>query len=169
LLSPLVNVDPVCINQDDIGERSNQVQLMPQIYSRAIRTVVWLGPRSWDCGESSSTQNEDENLFAFAKNVFLLGQAKAELSYKSVFKSLDRPRESADWSGKLPRSRGIEMPDDLLIFGLPAVSDPRWKRLASFFQAHWFSRVWVIQEVFFSPDVPYIIHNSHLRNFLHIL
>jgi hypothetical protein len=61
------------------------------------------------------------------------------------------------------------MPDDLLIFGLPAVSDPRLKRLASFFQAHWFSRVWVTQEVFFSPDVSYIIHNGHLRNFLHIL
>jgi len=141
---------------------------MPQIYSRAIRTVVWLGPRSWDCGESPSTQNEDDNLFAFARNVFLLGQEKAELSYKPVFKSIDRP-ESTGWSGNLPRSRGIEMPDDLLIFGLPAVSDLRWRHLASFFQAHWFSRVWVIQEVFFSQDVPYIIHNGRLRNFLHIL
>ena len=162
-------IDQICINQDDIGERSHQVQLMPQTYSRAIRTVMWLGPRSWDCGESPSTQNEDNNLFAFAKDIFLLGQAKAELSYKSVFSSLDHPRESTGWNGKLPRSRGIEMHDDLLIFGLPAVSDPCWKRLASFFQAHWFSRVWVIQEVFFSSDVPYIIHNCHLRNFLHIL
>ena len=162
-------IDQICINQGDIGERSHQVQLMPQIYSRAIRTVVWLGPRSGDYGESPNAQNEDDNLFAFAKTVFLLGQAKAELSYKPVFKSLDRPRERTGWNGKLPRSRGIKMPDDLLIFGLPEISDPRWKNLASFFQAHWFSRVWVIQEVFFSPDVPYIIHNGHLRNFLHIL
>jgi hypothetical protein len=36
-------VDALCINQDDRSERSQQVQLMGQIYSKAERVLAWLG------------------------------------------------------------------------------------------------------------------------------
>jgi hypothetical protein len=36
-------VDALCINQADHGERAQQVAMMAQIYSRAARTLVWLG------------------------------------------------------------------------------------------------------------------------------
>jgi hypothetical protein len=36
-------IDAVCINQEDIQERSQQVLLMWSIYSKASRVVVWLG------------------------------------------------------------------------------------------------------------------------------
>lgn len=36
-------VDALCINQNDISERSNQVGLMRDIYSTAKEVVVWLG------------------------------------------------------------------------------------------------------------------------------
>lgn len=36
-------VDAICINQDDLQEKSHQVQNMRHIYQRARRTVVWLG------------------------------------------------------------------------------------------------------------------------------
>ncbi|MCJ1460672.1 hypothetical protein MMC28_011054 [Mycoblastus sanguinarius] len=36
-------VDAVCINQDDLQERSHQVHHMYQIYSNAARVLVWLG------------------------------------------------------------------------------------------------------------------------------
>ncbi|KAM3447700.1 hypothetical protein MY3296_008449 [Beauveria thailandica] len=35
-------VDAVCINQDDLEERSRQVQYMAEIYARASRVIVWL-------------------------------------------------------------------------------------------------------------------------------
>ncbi|GAW23562.1 hypothetical protein ANO14919_131290 [Xylariales sp. No.14919] len=41
-------VDAVCINQDDLDERSSQVQLMQRIYSGASQVVVWLGPLKKD-------------------------------------------------------------------------------------------------------------------------
>ena len=41
-------VDALCINQQDLGERSAQVQRMADIYSRASRVVIWLGPESHD-------------------------------------------------------------------------------------------------------------------------
>jgi hypothetical protein len=36
-------IDQVCINQDDLAERSRQVQLMGRIYSSANDVLVWLG------------------------------------------------------------------------------------------------------------------------------
>lgn len=37
--------DAVCINQDDIGERGDQVSEMGQIYRNASMVLIWLGPR----------------------------------------------------------------------------------------------------------------------------
>jgi hypothetical protein len=37
-------VDAVCINQEDINERGQQVRLMRDIYKQASRVVVWFGP-----------------------------------------------------------------------------------------------------------------------------
>lgn len=37
-------VDAVCINQKDNVEKGPQVQMMGQIYSKAARVMVWLGP-----------------------------------------------------------------------------------------------------------------------------
>ncbi|KAF5704872.1 heterokaryon incompatibility (HET) domain-containing protein [Fusarium globosum] len=39
----LLWVDAICINQDDLDERAQQVALMQQIYSRASSVLVWLG------------------------------------------------------------------------------------------------------------------------------
>ncbi|KAG4442480.1 hypothetical protein IFR05_002032 [Cadophora sp. M221] len=36
-------VDAICINQDDVEERNNQVSLMGSIYSSAWRVLCWLG------------------------------------------------------------------------------------------------------------------------------
>jgi hypothetical protein len=40
--------DAVCIDQRDIQERGSQVQLMPDIYSKAERVLIWLGVRADD-------------------------------------------------------------------------------------------------------------------------
>jgi hypothetical protein len=39
-------IDAVCINQEDVSERSEQVKLMRTIYQQAERVVVWLGEPS---------------------------------------------------------------------------------------------------------------------------
>lgn len=41
-------VDAICVNQQDLVERSQQVKRMADIYSKASRVVVWLGPESHD-------------------------------------------------------------------------------------------------------------------------
>ncbi|PVH77480.1 hypothetical protein DL98DRAFT_367783, partial [Cadophora sp. DSE1049] len=39
----VVWIDALCINQDDADERSSQIKLMRQVYTRTWRVVVWLG------------------------------------------------------------------------------------------------------------------------------
>ncbi|PVH77045.1 HET-domain-containing protein, partial [Cadophora sp. DSE1049] len=36
-------VDAICINQDDLLERAQQVRIMSKIYSSASRVLIWLG------------------------------------------------------------------------------------------------------------------------------
>ncbi|KAF8849413.1 HET-domain-containing protein, partial [Acephala macrosclerotiorum] len=41
-------IDAICVNQQDLDERSRQVKRMADIYSNAGRVIVWLGPESED-------------------------------------------------------------------------------------------------------------------------
>jgi hypothetical protein len=40
----LLWADAICINQDNPAERNHQIKLMTEIYSKAKRVLVWLGP-----------------------------------------------------------------------------------------------------------------------------
>ncbi|KAI0446705.1 HET domain-containing protein [Xylaria telfairii] len=39
-------IDKICINQENTKERESQVQLMGQVFSSSVRTLIWLGPES---------------------------------------------------------------------------------------------------------------------------
>ncbi|KAI1034595.1 hypothetical protein LB504_004597 [Fusarium proliferatum] len=52
--SVLVWADALCINQKDRDERSQQVQLMPFIYSNADSVAIWLGPEENDSTRAAS-------------------------------------------------------------------------------------------------------------------
>lgn len=41
-------IDAICVNQQNLKERSQQVKRMADVYSKAARVVVWLGPESDD-------------------------------------------------------------------------------------------------------------------------
>ncbi|KAK0648369.1 heterokaryon incompatibility protein-domain-containing protein, partial [Cercophora newfieldiana] len=40
--------DALCINQDDLLEKTHQVRLMRRIYQKAGRVLIWLGPDTGD-------------------------------------------------------------------------------------------------------------------------
>lgn len=42
-LERLLWIDAICINQDDMNEKSHQIQLMSKIYGLASCVIVWLG------------------------------------------------------------------------------------------------------------------------------
>lgn len=47
-LEELIWIDAICINQQDNEEKAHQVRCMGDIYIRATRVVVWLGPAADD-------------------------------------------------------------------------------------------------------------------------
>lgn len=47
-LERIIWIDAICIDQENLDERSQQVQIMAMIYSRAHRVIVWLGDVSDD-------------------------------------------------------------------------------------------------------------------------
>lgn len=51
-LDRILWVDALCINQDDLEERTQQVQMMALIYAYASRVVVWLGEEAGGSGDA---------------------------------------------------------------------------------------------------------------------
>ncbi|KAG7293077.1 hypothetical protein NEMBOFW57_003123 [Staphylotrichum longicolle] len=154
-------IDQICINQDDLDEQSRQVQLMTQIYAGASCTVLWLASNFAADGEDYIRASE------FASHIYETGQNHEMLSFEPILqKSKLRP---GGWSGRLPAARALRTPDDLDRWGLPPLTDCRWGALCDVFAAPWFSRVWVIREVFASRDEPIVVGRGRCHGFLHLL
>ena len=154
-------IDQICINQDDADEQTAQIRLMPAIYSTAIRTVVWLGP------VDPVTIEVDERGFALAKAVFDACQNNEAISYRPVF-----PESSLtvhEWSGRVPAPDGLGDPWGLYGLHLPDLSSDEWPCLYGIFDAPWFSRIWVLQEVFASRREPLLLHGRRLSSFLRLI
>lgn len=47
-------IDALCVDQDNVSERSHQVNVMGQIYTAACQVLIWLGPED----ESTSSAFE---------------------------------------------------------------------------------------------------------------
>ncbi|KAK3656445.1 hypothetical protein LTR22_009718 [Elasticomyces elasticus] len=71
-------IDALCINQTDLEERSLQVALMADIYSKATHNLIWLGEVDGFSAQARVTidaivddaRNETEDLVAFRRTVF---------------------------------------------------------------------------------------------------
>ncbi|KAI1082001.1 heterokaryon incompatibility protein-domain-containing protein [Whalleya microplaca] len=121
-------IDRICINQDDIQERSHQVQCMRLIYSHAIRTLIWLEPSF----ETSLAWQLIDQIF----NVFRKENPCARYITDIPFRM---------YSDRNHRD-----------YGLPEWHDISWESLRRLFLQSWFTRVWIIQEVVLSQEDPVI-------------
>jgi len=130
----LIWADAICINQDDIEERNQQVQLMRGIYSRASRVVVWLGLED----------GEDVNAaITLMKTIYVACSEHAE-------------RIDADLTTLAIAYQGL---NGVTLDQLESLGDhctpkhPRsWLALRKFFARPWFTRVWCIQEIALARD-----------------
>lgn len=137
LHSEYVWIDTICINQKDASERSQQVQLMGQIYSHSRRTLIWLGYepdppitlRAWPLVNQLYTIFKAEN-------------------------PVDKP------SIEIPMRLYSDSRHALL--GLPGWTDNSWEHLRNLLSLPWFTRTWVIQEVVLSPRDPFILYGQHV-------
>ncbi|KAI2468564.1 heterokaryon incompatibility protein-domain-containing protein [Annulohypoxylon bovei var. microspora] len=121
-------IDRICINQDDIQERSRQVHYMGSIYARAVRTLIWLEP-------------DFETLLAWQLISQIYDIFRKENSYAKCITDIPFRMYSDEHHAAL---------------GLPGWHDSSWQSLRRLFRQSWFTRVWIIQEVVLSREDPVI-------------
>jgi hypothetical protein len=57
-------IDAICINQRDTDEKSVQVRRMREIYEKARKVIIWLGPESDDSGYAMNAINSIDRRWA---------------------------------------------------------------------------------------------------------
>jgi hypothetical protein len=130
-------IDALCINQEDMEERSSQVARMADIYRLAHRVVVWLGPES-------EVDRSSEAL--------------------STLRSIGSQIE-VDWTTQEIRATN-EGDSSLADRNIPLTLDQNsLKSLLMVISRPWFERLWVQQEILLANENAVLIcgHNSITR------
>ena len=133
----LLWIDALCINQEDLEQRSSQVGRMVDIYYLADRVVVWLGPES----------EEDRSTEAISTLCHIGSQIEIDWATAEM-----RVADQGD-----PSLVDLDVPLDLDQRQL----DPVLKLLSR----PWFERVWVQQEIAVANDNTVLIcgHDCIMR------
>ena len=112
-------IDAICINQQDVHERSAQVQLMGDIYRSARQTTVWLGPEEDDSCLATETLDHLAAKFTVdwrTLTVLAIGENKNDIAL-------------ADPDEDLP------------------IDEQQLTSIKRLLERPWFERLWVWQEV----------------------
>ncbi|KAJ9412707.1 heterokaryon incompatibility protein-domain-containing protein [Fusarium oxysporum] len=143
----LVWADAICINQDDIKERGEQVRMMGQIFSGAFQVVIWLGEDEDYCFGSQTLLASSLSSFAeaFSRTCSLVNEWLAKSGSKDTKATYSKV--SADGYST---SRHSKNDSDIRISSQDRESAEQGRLTRStllwLFERRWFSRVWVIQE-----------------------
>lgn len=121
--------DGVCINQRDVAERSAQVKLMGEIYSRAMRTAAYLGEP--DANDEALEGKAEHSAFALMNMLSRIWEHDQEHALRS----------EEDWNALQIPDRGNQQSRDV------------WIALLSVWVQPWFTRAWVLQEVVLAADI----------------
>jgi hypothetical protein len=124
----LLWIDQLCINQQDLVERGEQVRRMSRIYQNASRNVVWLG------------EADDSSRIAF-----------------SWFQKMARDLASSSQIDNDPISESSRISKNLAHIDNKSLQRKEWEAVTATFRscAVW-SRVWIIQEFTFVRDLVFI-------------
>ncbi|KAI0523661.1 heterokaryon incompatibility protein-domain-containing protein [Xylaria bambusicola] len=191
LLRLPVWVDAICINQDDLAERANQVKLMRKIYQAASTVKIWLGKEQKPVASTSAASRGTHESVTLTTNHPLMAQAGTNsnsLAAREPLMSQMRrlaPRHHLETYGSMPivlsflaqALRNMEArPNSLvslrplqdsehrnLVYGLPPPSAKEWKTFREFLSNPWFQRIWIVQEVVLARKAAVVVGNWHLN------
>ncbi|KAK4185307.1 heterokaryon incompatibility protein-domain-containing protein [Podospora australis] len=128
--------DSVCINQEDIPERGQQVSIMRNIYRLAKRVLVWLG---------------------------LDTQGHATTAFQAVCDIVRAWRPEGDRIGFQGYASILEpMNDDQLASIRASVDGKAWEALKTLYETNYFRRFWIIQELALGQSAVVIWGDHHI-------
>jgi Heterokaryon incompatibility protein (HET) len=116
-------IDSICINQEDVDEKTEQVKMMSLIYDNSSSTIVYLG----------ESDRQTEAAMEFAKKLAAMD---------------DWPKEKVPQF--LPGERHPIDPPLVGDQGQPEPFLDGWLALTRLLDRDWFKRVWVVQEIILS-------------------
>ena len=120
-------VDAVCVNQEDLEERAQQVLLMKTIYQSARNTFSWLG----------EADAQAEQFFSLIDTIHERVCLADSCSHGKSPRIGDMPFENAEAMTQLR---------------LPPPNHPSWRTLVTLAERTYFSRIWIIQETVCGHD-----------------
>ncbi|KAK3312553.1 heterokaryon incompatibility protein-domain-containing protein [Apodospora peruviana] len=123
-------IDAICINQNDVQERSQQVLLMQRIYGHAEQVIVWLGELT-DSGILAMKELQGK--------VWSVGWHQWKIDRK-----FGKP--TLPWTEQFTTSRGIVNRDDL-------VGEHSNGEVYEVLDRPWWRRTWIIQEAVLARGV----------------
>lgn len=129
-------VDAVCINQNDIHEREDQVSIMQHIYHTASDVIAWIGE---DNGEP------DRRAIAFMKELSARSKSSIHVDPEDSDSAVGFARPTAPLDDE-----SVDWLESVTPFGLV---DSVWLDLAALIDRPWFSRIWIVQEVVLGKQV----------------
>jgi hypothetical protein len=119
--------DAICINQADIAERNQQVFIMDEVYRHAFGVFIWTG---------LAYEETECVIFMIRKIVHRIYNSCApDVQLSSWLSTLSAHDSVAEVVTNACALRAEDFPDE------------SWDAFWRFYQAPWFFRVWVIQEV----------------------
>jgi hypothetical protein len=128
--------DSVCINQQDISERGQQVSIMRNIYQCAERVLVWLG---------LDDHNQAGTAFAAVCDIVRAWRPEGDRLGFAGYASLLEP-----------------MGDDALAPIRAAVDQEAWAALRALFETNYFRRFWIIQELALGSSAVVLWGHHHI-------
>lgn len=135
--------DAICIDQDNVPERNQQVSIMANIYGHASSVFIWIPPEGVRPGEVIPM------IRALAGRIH--ETCGGEDSLDRWLRLVPFDDDKGSW---LSNAYAISPTD------FPVAA---WRSLWQFYQAPWFFRVWVIQEVRQGPDVSLLCGSSEIE------
>ena len=116
--------DAICINQQDINERNQQVRLMRQIYEKAQQVVIWLGEEA----------------------------DHSDLGMALIPKLVEADKKRSDAADQRTISE-LQRSGSLHTYDLPGRFDNAWRGFFGILRRPWFRRGWIIQEAILATSV----------------
>ncbi|KAK0715467.1 heterokaryon incompatibility protein-domain-containing protein [Lasiosphaeris hirsuta] len=134
-------VDALCINQADVSERNQQVSIMGQIYSNALRVISWLGV--------------DDKARHGIKAVQILGQHV-----------LDNPDDtnSVAWLAGHPRACKKDYNPQADVDDVFKSGSRFWDSLHNLNHIRYWRRIWIIQELVLAKEVWFLARGIALKD-----
>ncbi|KAH6663473.1 heterokaryon incompatibility protein-domain-containing protein [Halenospora varia] len=146
-------IDAICINQQDIEERSHQVLRMNSIYSRAARVIAWIGEGSDDDKLASTLVSTVAN----QSGDYLYAQAALRLGPNALTDDLEGVTAAGDFPEEAAFEAGLRWDIDNQYASYQQYQTSRWYlnwvAFNTFLNATYWKRTWIIQELVVAREI----------------